>query len=241
MPVIDDLLSAALAAELEARQARARADRLKGAVVAEAERVRRDVGKARSFTDGANHLGNLRLDGEGPAAPHVTDPAGFASWLAERAPSLVTATVTVSGHYLEEAIEVLNAIPDAAATVVLTVPATQLGEAIDVAEFAGIAREDIAAVVAPKAGASAWLTEHCMVIAEEVPEGTAPAWSVVHVTAGGNAPVDGVTASKPVPKWVLTPDKDRAAAAVTAGQHDGEEETGLIRGTVVPLDTVTAA
>jgi len=134
---IETILDQALDARIQADAAVARADRWKAAAVAEAERLRLTGGLADRFPS-SQGLGTLRLDGAGkPAVPSITVPGEFASWLAERRPDAVTATVTV--------------------------PAGQLAEALAALEFSGVTAT---AAVTPAAGAVRFLDEACHVQAD---------------------------------------------------------------------------
>lgn len=131
---IETLVDQALDAAITADTAKVRADRLKAAAVAEAERLRVNGGLADRFPS-SQGLGNLRLDGAGkPAAPQVVDPGAFASWLAQRQPDAVQATITV--------------------------PAAQLAAALDAIKWSGI---DATAAVAPGTLAGDFLAQRCHV------------------------------------------------------------------------------
>lgn len=204
---IDDLITAAADAALDADRAAVRAARLRAAAIAEAERIRLTSKSADRWTC-EQGLGVLRLDGAGkPATASISKPAEYGSWLAERAPDRVTATITV--------------------------PAEQLPAALDALEFAGIDRAE--AAVLPGPGASEFLAEQCVIQADPDIDGT---WNVLHVDqAGHTSPVPGVTASRPAPRWVLTPDKDRKQDAAASASLEVEAELAALDGT--PLAETT--
>jgi hypothetical protein len=136
---ISTLVTLASDAAIQADAAKARADRLKAAAVAEAERIRLTTGGGDRWRSDQG-LGTLRLDGvEKPATPVITDPAQAGSWLAEHAPQTVTCTITV--------------------------PADQLPDALQALEFASIT--GIQAAASPNTAAAGWLTDSCVLQAAE--------------------------------------------------------------------------
>jgi hypothetical protein len=170
------LVSLAAEAAVQAAAAEARASRLKAAAVAAAEHSRFATGGSADRFTSDQQLGVLRLDGaDKSAGPTVTDRAAFGSWLAEREPSAVTATITVPAKVLEQALDALR------------------WSGIDVTTSA----------VTPGPGSSEFLTDQCLVQADvDIPG----AWNVLHVRGdGATEMVDGVTATKPAPRWVLVP------------------------------------
>jgi hypothetical protein len=134
MPRIEDLVTLAAEAALDEAAAAVRTSRFKAAAVAEAERIRLEVGQAREYPSDQG-LGTLRLDNANkPAAPVVDDPAVLGEWLAQRDPSLVTVTITV--------------------------PAAHLADAVDALTFAGVEHSAVATAVP---AAIDWVKDRCIV------------------------------------------------------------------------------
>ena len=93
---IDDLVTFASEAALEAAHAKALAEGWKARAIGEAERVRMNVPGAREFMSGDARLGALRLDGADlPAVPVITDGPALAAYLTDVAPEHAAATVTI--------------------------------------------------------------------------------------------------------------------------------------------------
>jgi hypothetical protein len=192
MPALQDLLNLAAEARLQQWYADTRADALKAAAVGEAERVRAEgVPLDRLASD--RGLGSLRLDGAGaPPRPVISKREEVASWLAERSPGLVTATITVPADKLEDALKVLSyAELDGPTVTAKVVPAD----------------EDLAV---------RWIAQNC--IAQADPD-TPGAWNVLFRDSEGHlSPVPGVNVVQPRPRWVMAVDderkKDMVATAV---------------------------
>jgi hypothetical protein len=124
-----DLVNEAAAAALRSAYAAALAAGLKAAAIAEAERARAAGLPARELT-ADDRTGSLRLDGAGrPAAPVISDAAATTSWLAEHAPHLVRAALTVPVDRLEEALQVLEMLGMREDTVAARVEFRDPGEA----------------------------------------------------------------------------------------------------------------
>jgi hypothetical protein len=193
---LQDLVNAALAERRDADYRRARADALLAAVIGEAERLR-STGVSVRELDSDQRIGTLRLDGANlPAVPAVSDPGELASWLAERFPDLVTASVAVPVGRLEEVLDLL-----------------------DMAGLRGIAEASVAPRDLPQT--LAWLGEHCKVQAD--PE-TPHTWNVLHVDSDGHTtPVPGTTARPPAPTWKVLVNKTIKADAVAVARSEIEE------------------
>jgi hypothetical protein len=135
---IQDIVDAALAARLDHDATGARADRLKAAAVAAAERLRLEVGLVDRFPS-QQGLGNLRLDGaDAKAAVRIEKPAEVADWLAQRRPDLTVAT--------------------------LTVPAARLQDLLDAAEFSDI---PVTAEIQLTGDGQQWVKDNCHPVAVE--------------------------------------------------------------------------
>jgi hypothetical protein len=185
MPRIEDLVTLAAEATIEAAGTQARADRLKAAAIAEAERLRAEHGLTDRFPSDQGR-GILRLDGAGkPPAAQIDKPAEFADWLAQRSPGEVVATIRVR--------------------------ADQLGDAIEHLDFAGVAV--VESKVAPGERALDWLRDHSVIHADPDHAGAWNVIHVD--ADGHTGPVPGVSVDRPRTRWVLTADpglKQRRAA-----------------------------
>ncbi len=103
---INRYLDALLDATAVQATAKARVDRLRDVLEAEARRRWKADNAAPSWKA---TLGKVRLDGTNPEAQvAVTDPEAWASWVAQRHPDAVTATVTVPSGQLEAALGALG-------------------------------------------------------------------------------------------------------------------------------------
>jgi hypothetical protein len=193
---LQDLVNAALAERRDANYRRARADALLAAVIGEAERLR-STGVSVRELDSDQRIGTLRLDGANlPAVPAISDPGELASWLAERFPELVTASVAVPVGRLEEVLELLD-----------------MAGLRDVAE-ASVVPRDLAKTLA-------WLGEHCKVQADPK---TPHTWNVLHVDSEGHTtPVPGTTAQRPSPTWKVLVDPALQADAKAVAQAEIED------------------
>lgn len=214
---IDIALQGLLGATQDAARAKATSDVLRVHLVEEA--------KKRTAADGAaptwkSPLGQVRWDGtDATPARSVTDPAEFASFLAERAPAIVTATLTVAADQLEQALSAL---------------------AFSQIDVSG------SAVTYDEAAADQWLNEHSTISAADSPTGfevyefdptgTAP------VNCGSRIP--GVGASKSAPKLVVVLNPALKAEAVAAGVEQAEslveddEALETLPAATAPLATV---
>jgi hypothetical protein len=191
---IMDLVNLASDAALDAAAAGTRATTSKAAAVAEAERIRLDIGGSADRFTSEQGLGVLRLDGANkPAVPRIEKPAEFASWLAERHPQLVQATITV--------------------------PADQLEAALKAIEFAQITT--VSAEAQPKTEATLWMTENCRPFADPDSPGD---WLVRAATDNGYESVPGVGATQPAPTWVLTANSDLKKARAQASADQAREQ-----------------
>jgi hypothetical protein len=201
---LQDRVNAALAARDEADHARARADALLGAVIAEAERARAAGMPVRELNSD-QRIGTIRLDGAAlPAAPLIEKIDELASWLAEHFPELVTANIRVPVDKLEEALRALG--------------------------YAGLDGPAVSASVAPRdlGEVLAWLARECVVQAD--PQ-IARAWNVLHKDDDGHlTPVPGTTARPPTPTWKVLVDRDRKRATLAAAQQEAEEMLAGLRG-----------
>jgi hypothetical protein len=176
MPRIEDLVTLAAEAAIDAAAAQARADRFKAAAVAEATRLRHEHGLGDRFPSDQGR-GVLRLDGAGrPPQPNVVKPAEFADWLAQRSPAEVVATIRV--------------------------PAGQLAAALEHLDFAGVAVTESTVTPAPRA--LDWLDDHTVINADPDHPGEWNVIHVDD--EGQTSPVPGVAAVRPQPRWVLTAD-----------------------------------
>jgi hypothetical protein len=191
---IQDLVTQASAAAIDAVGAAARAARWKAAAVAEAERIRLEVGSADRFGSDQK-LGVLRLDGaDRPAVPIVTKPAELAGWLAERDPGQVSATITVPADRLEAALEAIG--------------------------FAGI--PDVRADVTPRSGVVEWLRDNCVIHGD--PDAPGRWNVLYPDPAGATDVVPGTDAVQPQPRWVLTPAAEHRKDAEAKAVADVEGE-----------------
>jgi len=156
-------------------------------------------------------LGNLRLDG-------ADRPA--------------TSTITGSSEYASWLAE---HAPDAV-TATLTVPAPLLEQAMEALGFAGIPGTP---AVTPGPTAGEFLRDRCIVQADpDLPGG----WLVLHVDDQRHThPVPGVTASRPSPRWVLTPTSQLKKDAAQRAADDAERELDLLRGDHADEPEPTAA
>jgi hypothetical protein len=193
---LQDRVNAALAERLDADARRARADRLLAAVIGEAERLRAEGAPVRELSSD-QRIGTIRLDGADlPAAPVIEKLDELASWLAEHAPDLVTATIRV--------------------------PVEKLAEALEALGYAGLGEGETSAAVAPRdlGETLAWLARECLVQTDpQIPR----AWNVMHKDEEGHlSEVPGTTARPPVGTWKVIVDKDkkRDAIAVAVAEAD---------------------
>lgn len=193
-----DLVNEAAAAALRSAYAAAIAAGLKAAAIAEAERARAAGLPARELT-ADDRTGSLRLDGAGrPAAPVISDAAATTSWLAEHAPHLVRAALTVPVDRLEEALQVLEMLGMREDTVAARVEFRDPGEA------------------------AKWLADNCTIQADPDLPGK---WNVLYRQARKDGeegatltPVPGVSAVKPAPYWVVKTNDDMRKDHVAAAQ-----------------------
>jgi hypothetical protein len=144
-------------------------------------------------------LGNLRLDG-------ADRPA--------------TPTITGSSEY---ASWLADHAPDTV-TATLTVPAPLLEQAMEALGFAGIPGTP---AVTPGPAAGEFLRDRCIVQADpDLPGG----WLVLHVDGQRHThPVPGVTASRPSPRWVLTPTSQLKKDAAQRAGDAADAELALLR------------
>lgn len=197
---IQDLVTLAADAAIDLARADAKAATLKARAVAEAERIRTEVGSADRFASDQK-LGVLRLDGaDKPAAPVVTKDGEFGSFLAERAPEHAAATITVPAQYLAAALSSL--------------------------EFAGIPQ--VEADVRPASSWRDWVDGSCVIQADPDTAGGWVVLYVdeekhTHV-------VPGLSAVKPQPRWVLAPNQDLKRERAELGMQDAEEHLQLMAG-----------
>lgn len=190
---LQDLVNRALDERRDADYRRARADALLSAVIGEAERLRAAGVSAREL-DSDQRIGTIRLDGANlPASPVIEKTDELASWLAETAPGLATASISVPVGKLEEVLELL-----------------EMAGLRDVAE-AKVAPRDLAQTLA-------WLGEHCKVQADpDIPH----AWNVMHQDDEGHlTAVPGVTARPPTPTWKVIIARDLKTEAVAVAKAE---------------------
>lgn len=200
---LQNLVNAALGERADADYRYAKADRLKAAAIAEAERLRARGGAVRELSSDQG-LGTLRLDGANkPAVPVVDKPDETSSWLAQVAPALVTASIRV--------------------------PVERLAEALEVLDFAGINGPAVSAKVESRdpQETGRWLRENCVVQADpQVPR----AWNVLYRDAEGHlTPVPGTSAVQPVPSWKLTVAADLKARYTATGVGEADELVQQLR------------
>jgi hypothetical protein len=203
MSSLQDLVNAAIAERLEADYRAARADAFKAAAVGEAERQRAAGVPVRELSSD-QRLGALRLDAADlPAAPIVTKPEEFSSWLAEHAPALVAGLIRVPADRLEEALEALG--------------------------YAGLSGPTVSAAVVPKDSeeTARWLKDNTVVQAD--PQ-VSRAWNVLHRDEEGHlTPVPGTSAVQPVPQWKVIVDKDRKSGATEVARTEVEGQVAELR------------
>ena len=107
MSRLTDLIEAAAAAAVDHKRTGVIAERLTAAAKAEAERARLAGNAGDRYTTQA---GVLRCDGlTKGVAPFVEDDAAFASYVAERMPGSVTATITVPAEVLATVLDAVDA------------------------------------------------------------------------------------------------------------------------------------
>lgn len=214
---IDDLVTFAADAALNAAEAKATADAWKARAVGEAERIRMQAPGCRDFMSGESRLGSLRLDGADlPAVASVSDGQALAAYLAKHAPDHAEATVTVPADALDLLIGAMES---------LGVTATARLNPVD---------------------ATAWLANYCTVVAdtdrpeawkvlEVTPDGTrdvpgvtasrpVPTWKLIpnndlrkeRIAAAGAAVADQVEAmSEAAPQLAVVPDRAPADGVST--------------------------
>lgn len=193
MSYLSDLVESAAIAKIAALKHSTFAARLDAAAKAEAERLRLTGHAGDRHT---TKVGVLRCDGlNRPPTPVVEDEEAFASWVAQRRPDAVTATITVPADKLEAAIECIEfaGISDYAAQVRVKSPTAEL--------------KDVELV--PDAEAkSGW-------VALAPPEENAGVPAVPPVVPG----VGGVAA--PI-RWVLTPQSAAKKAVEEEAEADAD-------------------
>lgn len=199
---LQDLVNLALDQRRRADYERAKADALLAATIGEAERLRAAGVSVREL-DSDQRIGTLRLDGANlPAAPVIEKTDELASWLAERSPELVTASVGVPVERLEEVLELLD--------------------------MAGL-RDGVEAKVELRdlGKTLAWLGERCKVQADpQIPR----SWNVLHVDDEGHTtPVPGTTARPPTPTWKVLVDRNLKADGAAVAQSEAEEMVRQVR------------
>lgn len=142
-------------------------------------------------------LGQIRLDGIDPdPKPYVENEAELASWLAQRQPTEVTATIEVPADKLEAALEVLG---------FAEIP-------IDRSE------------VTPRPAGVGQLLKHATLVEDDDAPKNARRWFVVDEETGEVVPgLAGRLSSSP--RLVVSVDKDRKAAAVDQADREDAEIT----------------
>lgn len=213
---VDKVLERILEATADATAAKRRVDRYRELLFDEA--------KARFAAEGAaptwkrRGLGAVRLDGaDSPPSPVITDPAAYASWMAERHPSEVTAR--------------------------LTVPADRLAEALDALEFAGLSDMSADLEVRP-AWSQAFLAGLQLdEVKPPVPGVSSGEWQalVVDEATGEASVVPGVGGNPPVPRLVVSLDAARKRKAVEEADALVEVEEGDDRAAAEATDDEPAA
>ena len=196
---IDLALQQLLGATQDQARAKATVDTLRAELEVEAKRRVEQDGAAPTWK--AAGLGTVRWDVPADPAVTVTKPAELASFLAERDPAAVVATITVSADHLEAALSALT--------------------------FSGVPAEAEVTLVPDLV--QRWLQEAAEVHPADT--GTGYAVSEVVRTEHGLArgvSVPGVEASRKAPRLVVTLEAARKREAQAAGVEAAEAAAGAM-------------